>query len=459
MILNHQRMAAARSGVPTYHQRMTSLAALAGMVKTHRQEFIHAISDDFGNRAKEETELGELMPVFNAIKNARKHLKSWMRPQKRQVGMAFRPARANIVYQPLGVVGIIAPWNYPLTLTLVPLAEALAAGNRVMIKPSELTPRTSELLKSLVQATFPSDLVQVVTGGPDVATAFCALPFDHLLFTGSTRIGREVMTAAAPNLTPVTLELGGKSPVVVCRDYSLEKIARIVAIGKLFNAGQTCVAPDYALVPREMQARFSDLFLDAASALYPTVTGNRDYTSIISERHYQRLMGMIEEVRSAGATVRQLHDPDSARERKIVPTIVSGMSLDAPIMREEIFGPILPIVAYDTLDDAIEFINKRPKPLALYCFSNSSSNVKALLDQTQSGGVTINGTMLHATQEDLPFGGVGESGIGSYHGRDGFIRFSHARGVMTMSRFNMSHRVAAPYGRMTRFISRIFLGK
>ncbi|MFP3183409.1 MAG: coniferyl aldehyde dehydrogenase [Paraburkholderia sp.] len=458
-LFSAQRLAVAREGAPSYEQRIAALDALEKMVKAHSHDLVGAISADFGNRATEETELGELMPVLNSIRHARKHLRSWMRPRRRAVGIAFRPAKAHIVYQPLGVVGILAPWNYPLTLTLVPLIEALAAGNRALIKPSELTPRTSELLQTLISKTFPAELVAVVTGGPSLAAEFCALAFDHLLFTGSTRVGREVMAAAAPNLTPVTLELGGKSPVVLCRGYSMKKVARIVAIGKLFNAGQTCVAPDYALVPRELVEQFVAEVLDAATALYPSVSGNRDYTSIVSEKHYQRLVRMIEEARSLGAKIHTLSDSGAEKERKLVPTIISNVPADSSVMREEIFGPILPVIAYDTLDDAIHFINERPKPLALYCFSNNANERRALVEHTRSGGVTLNGTMLHATQEDLPFGGVGDSGMGAYHGYDGFVRFSHARGVMTLSRFNMSDRVAAPYGRMTRFITRMFIGK
>ncbi|SDJ56617.1 coniferyl-aldehyde dehydrogenase [Paraburkholderia steynii] len=458
-LFEQQRAAVARIGSPSFEQRVAALDALANMVKTHRHELVQAISSDFGNRAKEETELGELMPILNGIKHVRKHLKSWMRPERRKVGIAFRPASAQILYQPLGVVGILAPWNYPLTLTLAPLTEALAAGNCVMVKPSELTPRTAALLQKLIAATFSADQVTVVTGGPEIAANFCALPFDHLLFTGSTRVGKHVMAAAAPNLTPVTLELGGKSPVVLCRGYPLKKAARIVAIGKFFNAGQTCVAPDYMLVPRELVDTFAETILDVAQELYPSIAGNRNYTSIVSDQHCNRLMCMIQEARERGATIRQLSGAGAIAERKIPPTVITGISAESAVMQEEIFGPLLPVIPYDTLDDAIAFINRRPKPLALYCFSIRSTDVESLLARTRSGGVTINGTMLHATQEDLPFGGVGESGMGAYHGRDGFVRLSQARGVMKLSRFNMSDRIAAPYGRMTRFVVRLMLGK
>ncbi|MFV3016104.1 aldehyde dehydrogenase family protein, partial [Pseudomonas sp. KHB2.9] len=261
------------------------------------------------------------------------------------------------------------------------------------------------------------------------------------------------------NLTPVTLELGGKSPVVFCRDYPLKKAARIIAIGKFFNAGQTCVAPDYVLVPNDLAEAFATALIDEAQALYPSVAGNSDYTSIISQRHYERLDDMIEQALFSGAKIRQLDKKGAFEERKIVPTVLTHVPLDATVMREEIFGPILPIIGYDSLEQALELINDRPKPLALYCFSHDARTLEQVLDRTRSGGVTINGTMLHATQEDLPFGGVGDSGTGAYHGYDGFVQMSHARGVLRLSRFNMSHRVAAPYGKLTRFITRLMLGQ
>jgi coniferyl-aldehyde dehydrogenase len=453
-----QQAAVLRQGAPSYLERMDALKALYDVVRQHRRELAASIDADFGNRSRVETDLGEIMPVLNSIKHARKHLKRWMRPVSRSVGLAFRPASAKIVYQPLGVVGVLAPWNYPLTLTLVPLVEALAAGNRVMIKPSELTPRTSALLALLLSKIFPEDRVAVVVGGPDVAERFSRLPFDHLFFTGSTRVGRAVMMAASANLTPVTLELGGKSPVVLCRDYPLKKAARLIAIGKLFNGGQSCVAPDYVLAPDDLVEAFSKAYIEIAAELYPRLTGNSDYTSTISDRHYARLQQMIEEAAKGGASVLQHSDSRAASERKLPPTVLLNVSPDALAMREEIFGPVLPVLGYRDLQRAIDLINARPKPLALYCFSNDRRSIDKVLDNTRSGGVTINGTLMHATQEDLAFGGVGESGTGAYHGQAGFIRLSHARGVMELSRFNTSDRIAAPYGKLTKFVTRLFLG-
>ena len=453
-----QRAAVRQQGAPTYQERMAALDALLGMVKQHRHELAASICADFGNRSSDETDFGEIMPVLNSIKHARKHLRGWMKPVRRSVGMAFRPASARIVYQPLGVVGVLAPWNYPLTLTLVPLVEALAAGNRVMLKPSELTPSTSKLLATLLSKIFPEDRVAIVLGGPDVAGHFSSLPFDHLFFTGSTSVGRSVMTAASLNLTPVTLELGGKSPVVVCADYPLTKAARLIAIGKLFNGGQSCVAPDYVLAPESQVEAFAKAFLEVSAEMYPSVAGNADYTSIVSDRHHRRLTDMIEDARSAGARVLQQGDPRAASQRKVPPTVLLDVPVNAMAMREEIFGPVLPVIGYRDIQQAIELINARPKPLALYCFSNDRRAIDTVLDNTRSGGVTINGTLLHATQEDLPFGGVGESGTGAYHGRDGFVRLSHARGVMKLSPFNKSDLIAAPYGKLARFVARVFLG-
>ncbi|OYU07346.1 MAG: coniferyl aldehyde dehydrogenase [Pseudomonas sp. PGPPP1] len=454
-----QQAAVLAQGAPTYEQRIAALDAVLRLVSDHHDQLLEAVCADFGNRSFAETQLSELMPIVNGINHIRSHLKAWMRPSKRKVGMAFKPATAQVIYQPLGVVGILAPWNYPLTLTLSPLVEALAAGNRVMIKPSELTPRTARLLQYLLAQTFPADQVSVVIGDAQVASRFSELPFDHLLFTGSTQVGRLVMAAAARNLTPVTLELGGKSPVVLTADFPLKKAARMIAIGKLFNAGQTCVAPDYVLVPRHLVERFATEWVAAAKQLYPTIDGNKDYTSIISQRHYERLLNLVDQAIVAGAKVWQDKAFDQTAERKVPPTLLTDVPLNTDIMREEIFGPLLPVVAYDTLDEALTFINARPKPLALYCFSNDRTSIAHVVQQTRSGGVTINGTMLHATQEDLPFGGVGESGTGAYHGYEGFVRLSHARGVFKLSPFNMSDKVAPPYGRLTRLVTRLMLGK
>jgi coniferyl-aldehyde dehydrogenase len=458
-LLAAQRVAQARDGVPDLAARLAALDKLQAQVKKHRRAFAEAISADFGNRSAAESDLAEIMTALNGIQHAKRHLARWMKPQRRSVHWTFRPSKARVIYQPLGVIGIISPWNYPLMLSLSPICDALAAGNRVMLKPSELTPRVSALLKLLLNEAFPEDQVAVVLGGPEVAQAFSALPFDHLLFTGSTAVGRHVMRAAADHLTPVTLELGGKSPVVVCRDYPLKKAARTIAIGKYLNAGQTCIAPDYVLVPADLAESFAETFLAETRSLYPTIAGNPDYSSIVSDRHYRRLVGLIDGARAAGARVLQREDSAAAGERKLPPTVLLQTSPDMAVMQEEIFGPILPVVPYTDLDQAIQLINGGPRPLALYCFSNDHAVVDGVLNRTVSGGVTVNGTLMHVAQDDLPFGGVGPSGTGAYHGHDGFLRFSHARAVFEISRFSSLDRLAPPYGRFFKFITGLLLGK
>ena len=458
-LLAAQRAAQARDGVPDLAARLASLDKLQAQIKKHRRAFAEAISADFGNRSAAESDLAEIMTALNGIQHAKRHLARWMKPQRRAVHWSFRPSRARVIYQPLGVVGIISPWNYPLMLSLSPICDALSAGNRVMLKPSELTPRVSALLKLMLGEAFPEEQVAVVLGGPEVAQAFSALPFDHLLFTGSTAVGRHVMRAAADHLTPVTLELGGKSPVVVCRDYPLKKAARTIAIGKYLNAGQTCIAPDYVLVPADLAESFAETFLAETRTLYPTIAGNPDYSSIVSDRHYRRLVALIDGARAAGARVLQREDSAAAGERKLPPTVLLQTTPDMAVMQEEIFGPILPVVPYTDLDQAIQLINGGPRPLALYCFSNDHAVVDGVLNRTVSGGVTVNGTLMHVAQDDLPFGGVGPSGTGAYHGHDGFLRFSHARSVFEISRFSSLERLAPPYGRFFKFVTGLLLGK
>ncbi len=455
--LEMQRLAYRQAPFPTRDQRIDSLKRLEAAVRRNKDAFAQAVSADFGNRAAPETLLAEVVPVLAAIGFARRRLGGWMRPQRRRVGLNFQPGKAWVEYQPLGCVGIVSPWNYPLLLTLSPLTDALAAGNRVIVKPSEITPRFSALLARVVADTFDPAQVTVITGGPDVAQAMCALPFDHLVFTGSTGVGRQVMQAAAANLTPVTLELGGKSPVVLCRDFDLQAAAKVVALGKFFNAGQTCIAPDYALVPADLAEPFAEAVLAEARRMYPTIAGNADYTSIVSERHYARLHGLRAGAAAGGGRVVCLQDAEA--ERRLAPTVVLDPPLDGALMQDEIFGPILPVVGYKDLAEAIGFINDRPRPLALYVFTNDAASTQAVLAQTVSGGVTVNGTLLHCIQDDLPFGGVGPSGMGAYHGCDGFTRLSHARGVFKPGRFSGFAFLAPPYGRKMRLALRYMAGK
>ena len=436
-----------RQGVaPTLAERRDRLDRLRRMLIAYEDEFVAAISDDFCHRSPHETRLLDITLTLNSLRNARRNLPRWMRDERRHVDLAFQPAKDWVRYEPLGVIGIISPWNYPLFLALGPLVDALAAGNRAMIKPSELTQRTSALLAQRIAENFDETEVTVITGDAAVAAAFSRLPFDHLVFTGSTAVGRKVAEAAAPNLTPVTLELGGKSPVIVCDDYPLKDAARSISFGKYLNAGQTCISPDYALVPKDKVRDFAEAVIAEARRKYPSLAKNPDYSSIISPRHHARLVGAIEEARAGGATILSLDDDGTEEFRKIPPTVVIGAPEGSLLLTEEIFGPILPVLGYDTLEEVAEYINSRDRPLALYAFSKDRRRLDRILDRSISGGVTLNGTMLHAAQEGMAFGGVGASGMGGYHGRDGFQRFSHARAVHKVGFINVFEKLGPPWG-------------
>lgn len=439
-----QRAAFGFDAVPSVATRRAKLKAIASAIATRRTEIVAAISEDFGGRSETEINSAEIALSVSAARYARKNLARWARP-KRSLSLFPIPGRTEIQRQPKGVIGVISPWNYPFMLAVIPAVEAIAAGNRVMIKPSELTPRTSELLRSLFADVFAPDEVSVITGGADVGQAFSQLPFDHLFFTGSTTVGRLVGIEAAKNLTPVTLELGGKSPCVMLPDAKPGKHAKLAAFGRFYNAGQTCVAPDYLLVPKGSGRAYADALLDELRAFYPDPINDPDYTSIISERHYGRLTGLIDEVRAAGATVLT----SSTRERsdtskRIAPTIVLDPPLDSALMREEIFGPILPIIEYQNVDEAAAFINARAHPLALYVFDDSTRAAMGFLGRTTSGGAMINGSIAHLALEDLPFGGVGQSGFGAYHGERGFAEFSHERSVLILPQWPILHRILTP---------------
>jgi coniferyl-aldehyde dehydrogenase len=437
--------------------RLDRLKRLEALVKRNGDRFAEAISADFGVRARIETELMELVPTLGAIRYASKNVSRWMKPEKRHVGINFRPGKACVRHEPLGVIGIISPWNYPLNLALSPLVDAIAAGNRALIKPSELTPAFSEALKQAIAEQFDPEEVAVVTGGVEVGQAFASLPFDHLLFTGSTAVGRLVYKAAAENLVPVTLELGGKSPVIVCDDYPLAKAARSIAFGKFLNAGQTCIAPDYVLVPEGKAQAMADALMAEVRSAYPEIAANPDYSGVISERHRQRLLDAIETARSKGATVLTHGEAEAVAAGKVPPTVILDAPEETILASEEIFGPVLPIVPYRELDDAIAYVNGRDRPLALYCFSKDDERHRRVLDRTLSGGATLNGTLLHIAQESLPFGGVGPSGIGAYHGREGFKRFSHARAVHKVGFVNMFERLGPPWGKTARRLAQLML--
>ena len=446
---------------PSRAVRLDRLKRLNQLVESHANEFAAAISGDFGTRSLIEIRITETLVLQSGIRHAIRHLARWMKARRVSTAMAYRPGKSLILRQPLGVVGIISPWNYPLQLALAPLIGALAAGNRAMLKPSELTPAFSEVLAGAIAKAFACDEVAVVTGDASVGKQFAALPFDHLVFTGSTAVGREVAQAAAKNLTPVTLELGGKSPAIIDASCNLEGVIDRIAWGKLINAGQTCIAPDYMLVPRNDVDRFVSRLRASMTRLYPTFRSNPDYSGIISERHLRRLRELIEDARTRGATVIEIEPLDSlaaAAGRQLPPTLLLKVSDAMRIMNEEIFGPILPIVPYDTLLEALAYINRHERPLALYWFGQNSAARDQVLAGTIAGGVSINDTLLHIAQEGLPFGGVGASGQGHYHGEFGFRQFSKEKPVFIQSRFSGGGIIRPPYKpsieRVLRWLSR-----
>ncbi|MEW5735085.1 MAG: coniferyl aldehyde dehydrogenase [Thermodesulfobacteriota bacterium] len=460
-IFSLQRRAHETEGPPDYNTRMEILDRLLTIIQNRTDEAVAAMDADFGSRSTAEILVAEIYTTASGIRYLQKNLKALMRTRKRASNAVFLPGRSSVIVQPKGVTGVLAPWNYPFYLALLPLATALAAGNRVMCKPSEFTPRTSELMATMISEILPPEGAAVITGGPDVGGAFSRMPFDHLLFTGSTAVGRMVMGAASQNLTPLTLELGGKSPALVCPDYSLQTAAERIAAGKSFNAGQTCVAPDYALVPTTKAEPFAEQVLACWRRFYPTITDNPDYTAIINERHYERLAGYLAQAREKGATVISLKTTKSDRARamrKLPPSVVLGATPDMDLSREEIFGPILPVYEYQDLNEAIRFINARPRPLALYLFTERRKNREKVLVRTTSGGVTINDTMLHVAQDDLPFGGIGPSGMGAYHAREGFYAFSHCKAVFTQKSPSAVSFMRPPYSYLLDKILRMLIG-
>jgi coniferyl-aldehyde dehydrogenase len=444
-----QRAAFEAERYPTLETRRDRLRRLGDVGTRNETAIVAAIAADFGTRPAQETRLAELFMVEVGVRHALRHLPRWMAAQRASTPLYLQPGSSRIVRQPVGVAGIISPWNYPWQLAMLPAVAALAAGNRVMIKPSELTPHTSALMRDLVSGAFAPDELAVVVGAADVGAAFAALPFDHLFFTGSTAVGRRIALAAAANLTPVTLELGGKSPALVHERADLAMVAPRLAAGKLLNAGQTCIAPDYVLAPAGLAEPLAEAVAHRMRAMYPAIAANPDYTSIVSDRHHARLTQLIDDARSRGARAIQVapEAESPARARKIAPTLLLGVTPDMAVMQEEIFGPLLPIETYATLDDAIARINARPRPLALYAFGGGRAVRERLLHATIAGGVTLDDTLWHFSNEELPFGGVGASGIGAYHGERGFLTFSHQKAVFAQPRIALTWMLQPPYGK------------
>lgn len=440
---------------PDYDQRRADLQRLRDALKQRLPEMADTIAADFGHRSRHESLIADGMTVLNEIDHLSSHLRGWMKPRRVGVGWRFWPARAEVRSEPVGVVGVISPWNYPVNLALIPLATAIAAGNHVYLKPSEHTPRTTGFLRSLLEDVFPVNRVAVAAGGAELAGAFAGLPFDHLVFTGSTAVGRKVMAAAAPNLTPLTLELGGKSPAIICADYPVEQAAARLATGKWFNGGQTCIAPDYVLIDEGRVPALVQALRVQVLERYGDFSEPGDYTRIINDGQYRRLRGYLDDARARGLDVVELATVDATRaaaERLLPPTLVLEPGDDAEVMQEEIFGPILPIRTYRTLDEAIAFVNARDRPLSMYPFSRDRGNVEKILHNTLAGGVTVNDTVLHFGINDLPFGGIGPSGMGAYHGRAGYDALSKALPILWQSRRAGSDLLKPPYSRVARFI-------
>ncbi|MTI18088.1 coniferyl aldehyde dehydrogenase [Rhodobacteraceae bacterium RKSG542] len=459
-ILKLQREAFLRDQYPSFEERRERLLTLKNALTENREAFKKALDEDFNGRAYTETEIAEFYPILEGIKYQLKHLKRWMKPSKRHVSMMMQPAKARVIYQPLGTVGILVPFNYPLMLSIGPLMTALAAGNRAAVKMSEFTPATSRLLAEVLGKAFPKDLVCVVEGDAQVATEFSSQPWDHLVFTGSTAVGRHVMRAAADNLTPVTLELGGKSPTIIDRDFPLEEAADRICFGKSLNAGQTCIAPDYVLVPREKRDAFVSAYLAAFERMYPRWQENKDYSSIINDRHFARLNGLLKSAGEQGAQAHSVPDANVEAGRKLAPHVLTEVTDDMAVMQEEIFGPLLPVIAYDELEDALEFVRARARPLALYYFSNDKAKQEHVLHQTHSGGVSINDCVMHVAIDDLPFGGIGPSGMGHYHGPEGFKTLSKAKSVLSKGGFNSTKFIYPPYTTaLKRFVLKTLLGR
>jgi coniferyl-aldehyde dehydrogenase len=450
-LLERQRAAHFESGPLSADQRIEWLDRLIGLMVDFKTEIAEAIDEDFGGRCKDISLLADVYAVIGSYKFAKANLKQWMKPV--DYAGAFPDAVARVEYQPVGVVGLMSPWNFPVNLAMGPLAGIVAAGNRCLLKPSELTPLSSALISRMISSAFDPSEIAVVLGGADVARDFTGLAFDHLLFTGGGSIARHVMRAAAENLVPVTLELGGKCPVLVSKSAEIENAAARVLTIKTLNAGQICLAPDYVFLPDGSVDAFVTAATKAVSAMYPKLFANPDYTSVINDHHYARLQRHLADAKAKGATIVEINpaaETFDRNSRRMPPTLVLNVTDDMEIMQDEIFGPVLPVKTYRHIDEAIGYVNSKPSPLALYYFGEGDEQ-RRVIDRTRSGGVTVNDVMTHAFSEELPFGGVGESGIGSYHGKAGFLNFSHARSVYWQSKaIEAEYALRPPFGEPLR---------
>lgn len=452
-VLATQKAAFLRDGIPSAKTRIEWLDRCIAMLVDNENEICDALNEDFGLRSKDMSRFTDVASSIAPLKHAKKHVRKWIRNERRSVELmlAVLGSKAHIRYQPKGVVGVISPWNFPVQLTFAPLAGIFSAGNRVMIKPSEFTEHTSNLMKRMIEGAFSQEVAAVITGGPEVGAEFSKLHFDHILFTGATSIAYHVMRAAAENLVPLTLELGGKSPVVLGQSADMEKAATGIMAGKTLNAGQICLAPDYAFVPKDSSEAFVSAASSAIETMYPTgMKDNDEYTSMINQRHYDRVMGYIDDAKTQGAKVVEINPNNEnftqQEHYKIPPHIILDPSDDMKVMQDEIFGPVLPVKSYESTDEAVDYINAHQNPLGLYYFGNDKVEQEEVINRTRSGGVTVNDVIFHVAQEDLPFGGIGPSGMGAYHGREGFHEFSHNRAVYTQTGSEMLKMMRPPYG-------------
>lgn len=459
-ILALQKQAYLRHPLSSAHERIERLARLKRILLKYQDQFADAINKDYGNRSIGETKIGELLTCLEQIKYYSKHISKWMKPSKRRIALIHQPAKAWVEYQPLGVIGIIAPWNYPLLLSIGPLICALAAGNHAMIKVSSSSSHFGRVLERALSEAFPQDLVAVVNGGGAISDAFCHLAFDKMIFTGSTAVGKTIMKAAAENLVPVILELGGKSPVLVHASINIQDVAERIAAGKLWNAGQTCVAPDYMFLPKGKTEAFIEHFKAYVNKMYPSFKDNQDYTAIINDKQYQRLQNYLKDAQEKGAKIIEIYKEkeDLSATRKVAPTLLTHVTQDMKIMQEEIFGPLLPILEYEQIDDVIDFINSRPRPLALYYFDFNRARANYVAQRTHSGHFGQNTVITHVAQDDLPFGGVGASGMGKYHGPEGFFSLSHERSVMSNPKLYSLKFILPPFNKpIHKLISKLLL--
>ena len=454
-ILDRQRAAYLAEGIVTSETRIDRLERAVRVVKKHQKAFVQAMNEDFGHRSEHQSLFTDVASSIGPLRHAQQNLKRWQKKDKRKVTpgiLALLGAKAWVEYQPLGVVGVISPWNFPVNLTFTPLAGVLSAGNRCMIKPSEYTPATSAAMAAGFAEEFDEEESAVITGGPQTGADFSGLAFDHLLFTGATSVAKHVMRAASENLVPVTLELGGKSPVIISPKADMAPTTDALMAGKMMNAGQICLAPDYVFVPRDRMGEFVESSKRSVAKMYPTLLDNPDYTSVINARHFERINGYVDEARERGVEVVEINPADEdfrqQSAHKIAPTLLIDPPEDSAVMQEEIFGPVMPIKSYESLDETLDYVNSHDRPLGLYYFGTDQEETQQVLNQTTSGGVTLNDVVMHVAQEDLPFGGVGHSGMGAYHGEDGFRTFSHAKAVFKQATFNPAEKLGLrpPYG-------------